>query len=332
MARFRVGLARTPGSDAVRMPAPGGAWARVRTAVHVVAHEPSLWVLGALSFGVRGGWLLLAVPIITFPEEGQLSTIFGPVLTSSGPSSALVVLIAIAGGAAILVACTAVLLAAYAEVSAFDRTVQRPESVALLVGRAPRALRGRERRGLVARVAGAQAVGLVVILAVVALVGRRIPQIAIAELQFPSNSTDSLVTRVLGQVRGELLVLVVVVVLVDIAVALVSRRLMARRSGLSVAGRAGLGHAIRRLPRLALTAVACWAVTFAILLPVLWLTGYAWTAVRDLYLAPGGSASPDILRQWLTLAGFVAVWIGGLALAGLASALRAALWTTSLLR
>ena len=239
MSRFRVLAGRSADGGSAAVTAPAGGLARVRAAVAVVAHEPSLWALGALSFAVRGGWLLLAVPIITFPGDGQLSTIFGPVLTTSGPSSGLAVLLAIAGVAALLLAGMAILLAAYADVAAFDRTVHSPETAELRAGRAPRELRGGERRGLVARVAGVQAVGLVGILAVAAVVGRRIPQIVVAELQFPSNATDSVITRVLGQIRGDLLVLAAVVVLVDIAVAILSRRLMARRFGLADGARPG---------------------------------------------------------------------------------------------
>jgi len=332
MSRFRVGLARNPGSGAVRVSAPSGALAPVRAAAAVVAREPSLSALGALSFAVRGGWLLLAVPIITFPGEGQLSTIFGPVLTTSGPSSGLAVLLVIAGVAALVVAGTAMLLAAYAEVSAFDRIVRRAETIDLRSGPVPRELRARERRGLVARVAGVQSLGLVVILVVAGVVGRQIPQIVIAELQFPSNSTDTVVTRVLGEIRGELLVLAAVVVLVDIVVAVASRRVMASRSGLSGGGSPGFATAVRRLSRLVLTAAACWAVTIVVLLPILWVTGFTWAAVRDLFLAPGTPSKLDLIRLLLTLLAFVATWVGGLALAGLASALRAALWTTSYLR
>lgn len=314
------------------MTTPVGGLARVRAAVVVVTREPSLWALGALSFAVRGGWLLLAVPIITFPGDGQLSTIFGPVLTTSGPSSGLAVLLAIAGVAALLLAGTATVLVAYSDVSAFDRTVHRPETIQLRSGRAPHEVGGGDRRGLVARVAGRHALGLVAILAVAAVVGRHIPQIVVAELQFPSNATDSVAARVLSEIRGDLLVLAVVVVLVDIAVAVLSRRTMARAFGLASGGSPGLRGAVRGLPRLLLTAVACWVVTVAVLIPVVWVSGTAWVAVRDLFLAPGVPSGPDLVRQMLTLAAFVATWIGALALAGFASAVRAALWTTSSLR
>jgi hypothetical protein len=332
MVRFRFGMAPDPGPGSLTGSAPSGAQGSLRAAGAVVAREPSLWALGALSFAVRGGWLLLAVPIITFPEEGQLSTIFGPVLTTSGPSSALVVLLAISAGLALVLALAGVLLAAYAEVSAFDRTVHRAETIPLQSVRAPREVSGRERRSLVTRIAAVQALGLVVILAVAGLVGRRVPSIVIAELQLPSNSTDSLVTRVLGQIRGELLVLAVVVVLVDIAVAIASRRLMARRFGLSDSRRPAFVTAARRIPRLVLTAAACWAITFAVVASVLWLSAFAWSGVRDVFLAPGDPDGAALVRQLLILAAFVATWVGGLALAGLSSALRAALWTASYLR
>jgi hypothetical protein len=336
MPRLRVlgrGAGTDPGSGARSMAvaAPVTALTRVRAAIAVVAREPSLWALGALSFSIRGGWLLLAVPIITFPEEGQLSTILGPLLTTSGPNSALGVLLAVAGLLAIGIAGLVIVLASYAEVSVFDRAVHRPETLDLRAGRSPGEPGGPGRRSLVLRLAFLDVLGLVVILGVAGVVGRNIPKIATAELQFPT-STDSLVARVIGEVRGELLVLAAVTVLADAVLAVLSRRLLVRRFGLAGGGRSSLGAAGRGLVWMAMTAVACWAVTVAVLVPVLWVTGFTWTAVRDLFLAPGLPSAPDVTRQMLTLVGFVATWIGGLALAGLASALRAALWTTSSLR
>jgi hypothetical protein len=304
----------------------------VRTALGVVAGEPSLWALGALSFAVRGGWFLLAVPIITFPGDGQLSTIFGPVLTTSGPSSGLAVLLAIAGFAALILAAAAISLAAFAEVSAFDRTVHRAETIELQAGRVLRDLRGGERCGLVARVAGLEALGLAAIVALAAVVGRRVPQIVVAELQFPSNATDSVITRVLGEIRAELLILAAVVVLVDIAVAVASRRMMARRFGLTAGVRPRPVAIVRGLPRVVLTALACWAVTIAVLVAVQWAIGFTWADVRDLFLAPGVTSGPDLVRETVTLVAFVATWVGGFALAGFASAVRAAFWTTGSLR
>jgi hypothetical protein len=330
MSQLPIGLADRPEHETLEVARPVGPIARVRVAVAVVAREPLLWALGALSFAIRGGWFLLAVPIITLPEESQLSTIFAPVLTTSGPSSGVLVLLGLAVVAALAVAVTAIVLAAYAEVSAFDRAVRRPETIELRSGRA--ALELGSGKGLVTRVAGVQASGLLATVVAAGLAGRRIPQIVVSELQFPSNATDSLVERVLGQVRGDLLVVVALVVVVDILVALASRRLMARRLGLTAATRPGPVAMARRLPRLLLTAVACWGITLAALVPILWAIELGWAAVRDVFLAPGGASGPEPVQQLLTLVGFVLLWIAGLALAGLASALRAALWTTAYLR
>jgi hypothetical protein len=73
-------------------------------------------------------------------------------------------------------------------------------------------------------------------------------------------------------------------------------------------------------------------VTIVVLVPVLWVGGLAWAAVRDLFLAPGLPSGPDLVREMLTLVAFVATWVGGFALAGLASAVRAGLWTAGSLR
>ncbi len=331
MPRFRALAIRRSGQSA-RLAAPVGGLGRVRVAVAVVAREPVLWALGTLSFAVRGGCLLLAAGIISFPGDGQLSTIFVPVLTTSGPSAGLAVLLAIAGLAALLLAGAAIFLAAFADVSAYDRTVHRPETIELRSGQEPGDLRGGQRRRLVARVAGVQALGLLAILAVAGLAARRVEDVVIAELQNPSNATDSVITRVMGDLRGQLVVLAVVLVLADVAVAIASRSLMARRVGLAGGRRFNPGAVLRRLPRLVLTAVGCWAVTAAVLLPVLWVSGVAWAAVRDQFLAPGTPTPEDTIREMLTLIAFVTAWVGGLALAGLSSALRAAFWTTSSLR
>src|SRR3989304_449023 len=69
---------------------PGGGPSRVSVArmvgaaLSVVVAEPSLWLLGSAGFLVRGGLVLLALPIVTLPSPGGITTLLGPAVVNTG--------------------------------------------------------------------------------------------------------------------------------------------------------------------------------------------------------------------------------------------------------
>ena len=63
----------TPG---MRTDSGRDAGAVVGTAAAVVVADPVLWLLGIVGFGVRGGLVLLTLPVLTIPSPVLLSILF----------------------------------------------------------------------------------------------------------------------------------------------------------------------------------------------------------------------------------------------------------------
>jgi hypothetical protein len=169
---------------------------------------------------------------------------------------------------------------------------------------------------------------------------RRVGVVLVDELQLPSSIDVPLYERVAMGVAPELVATIVVAVFAGICVSLATRRLLVWRYGIipvRVAGgevRVALAGALRivRHPlRTCLNALLAWSVTLATLLPALFAVALAWGSVRDVLIA--SRRDPD----WLVAAAvavtiFAAVWVGGIVLTGLGSAIRAAIWTVDALR
>ena len=126
-------------------------------------------------------------------------------------------------------------------------------------------------------------------------------------------------------------------------VSLGSRRLLAVRFGLSpdgvvatTEGRTALAGAARLVTqpvRSLGVALLCWCVTIVGVGLALVAIEVAWSNARDVLLSLADTARPVVLlAALLELAVFCAVWLAGLLLVGVASALRTALWTVDALR
>jgi hypothetical protein len=333
----------------------GRGWRAVGNAVvGLVTRDPGLWLLGALAFAARGGIVALALPILTIPSPVMLSIIFRGDISTTGVSAdaQLQELIVTIAAGVLLIA--SLFLAAYADVASFARMVGHPATAALRSGRGPRDVPARERRNLLFRLAAIEAAGLLPVLIVIVEVGARISQVVVSELQFPSDLQNSLIVNVLTRVQSEVILLIVVVLAADVLVTLAARQVLAARFEVlpnalvlpADAARphhdmrqvlAGLSRAIVQLPRTLFLAAICWAITALAVVPVIMGTLSAWLAVRYALFAPGpGQGGPDdatrIAVQLLFIVLFGAIWVGGITLVGIASSVRAALWTVNVLR
>ena len=328
--------------------------------VRLVVRDPGLWLLGGMSFLVRGGVIALVLPVFTMPTPlllGSpviLSIIFRGDISTSGVSEAAGPQAIAAGIIAAVLVIAALFLTAYADVIAFERAVTSPATEALRGHRLARALSVRERRGLVVRLAGIEATGLLPIVAALSVVGTRISQVVVSELQFPSNLVDPLFVRILGQVQKEILLLVVVILVADVLVTLVTRHVLVSRYAVlpdgrggstgSIRGRGDLRPAVRglartllRAPRVLGTAVLCWLIALVALVPAIAALALAWSVARGQLLpaaapADGFGATLAFLAQFGAVVLFGAIWVGGITLAGFASSLRAAVWTGDTIR
>ncbi len=307
----------------------------------VTLGRPSLWLLGALGFAARGGFLLLALPIITVPSPVVLSVIFRGRFSAMGISpeleAVLVVLVAglLVGG---------LLLAALADVAAFERLIGDPESGELRAGVEARSLEGGEGKRLVLTLAGIQALSLLPAAIVALGLYQGLTSLVISEVQAPSSLGTPLVLRVLEGARDPLLAFALLLLLADMLYALASRAVLAwhfrvglpgrpRPSGAPAAAMQGAERLVIRPLRTLATGALAWSVSLVVLLPIAWASSVAWDGVRGAYLSPRGLGEPTtLLLAFLASLAFAAIWVAGSILAGFASAVRAALWSADALR
>jgi hypothetical protein len=316
-------------------------------AAAVVFGDPRLWLVGTAAFLLRGGWLVLALPIWVLPSPVAISSLLGPdAVGPAGPSlRAVTVALAVALGLLVM-AAAAVVGGALADLVSLERFVEDAETAAIRSDRTGRQLGTPQRLHLALEAAGIQATMLVpAAIVFVYLVVGLVDSVTL-EYLVPGSLAVPLAIRVVSAVAGPLAILVALVVAGDLLATVISRRLMARRLGvlrvetrtesrLEAAGpvASGLGQLVRHPGSMLATAALAWLITIALLAPALGAVVVAWGGARTMFLAQPRQPDPGFLAAWAFVTVlFVALWCAALLLAGVASALRAALWSAEALR
>ncbi len=300
-----MGVVAIPG---LRAPGRFPPWSSLVEAVDLTLNRPSLWLLGAAGFLIRGGLVLLLVPLVALPSPVEVRLLIGEGLGSAGFSGGLVTAAAVIGIVVAAVLLAAMLALAWLELWAFERTVEVPE---------PRRLVGRDRRRVVSWLFIAQAGALLLIAAAALPLVAQATTVAYQEIVQPS-SDGPLYLRVLAGAEPQLLLLVVAIFVAEALSAVASRTILARAVGAPVPR-----HRRRWRPVVALLG---WTVSIGVLAPGLWaLTAIAhWS--RGALLGSSGSSDGPLVTVLAVLV-LVAAWGGIVLLAGFASGLRAALWS-----
>lgn len=311
----------------------------VALAIAIVIGEPRLWIVGMAGFLFRGGWLALALPIWTLPSPVAVTTLIGAdAIGTGGITPGLVAVIAVLCALLVLILVVSAVGSAWVDLVAFEHFGRERETADLRAGRQPVTLSARTRRGLVLRLVSLY--GAAVIPAAIALV---VAAIAIAQATYqdfllPGRLEVPLLLRVAGAAAGPLLALAACLVLAEVIASVATRRLLGSRFGLRGDDRGTrptdhdgepFAAAPRsKLPGLLRTVALCWATTFLFVIPGLASTLTGWAAIRTVFLAPDALRGLDatIASGGITLV-FVALWAAALVLAGVSSALRAALWS-----
>lgn len=306
--------------------------------------RPASWAFGLLGFLAGGGLVIVAWPILVLPTPtGLQNDLGGPVsrLVLGTPSPGLLAIVAalILGGAATLVLAT--LVGAWAELQGISITLEAAAEEGLAQpGPGPAGVPGPdpadgpvlERAGApgpdLARVPGPGRIALVRLLSTVpvaltlVLVWGPIYDAAYHELILPDDLVTPLPLRVIRDVPWLIAGVAAAWLLSDAAGAIAVRRLVLERRPVPVAWLLGWADLARRPHRVVATALAGATVLVLLLGPVLLASGAGWAHVRDLMLEggdPGGTL--------FALVTWVALWLGGLVLVGVAAAIRAAAWT-----
>jgi hypothetical protein len=302
--------------------------------------DPTLWLLGALSFCLRGGIVLLLLPIVWVPTPVLLSIFLAPYLTSSGPSASAIPVLAASGVVAMGLVVAAIAVAALADVAAFERVSTNPATAEVRGGRTAFRLEGRRRAAAALGLISLTLIALVPIVAALVPLSMRVIAAATSELELPTQVDVPFVVTVLGRTAPGVILFIGIVLVVDLFVSLASRELLAARYGFRAGdSRVGplsslaLGTArlARRPARTIVIWLLTWLITVAGVVAAVAALTVSWNLVREV-LFSGVDDSPSgvlwgIGARLVAVGLLGAIWIGGVTLCGIASSLRGALWT-----
>jgi len=337
-----TGAGPVPLSPGMRTGVDRGTRAAVGTAAQAVAGSPRLWLLGIVAFAVRGGLVLLTLPILTIPSPVLLSILFRDEIGTAGPTpelQATAVALAIATALGVLVA---IMVSAWCDLLAFEAVTRDDATLDLRLGRPPRPF-GAARTSVLLWLAAIQAAAVLPLLLLVMVMVGRLEGAVTSEVQSPSDLSTPLILRVVVDMGGFLVVGLVLVAILEVLVSLASRRLLAARAGLLPDGPgertesrlaiAGALRLVRRPVRELGMALVSWGVAMVTAVTAAASVTLAWAATRPGLQALALSGDTGRLATApVALALLCAIWLAVLCLCGLATALRTAMWTMDALR
>jgi hypothetical protein len=296
----------------------------------VTLATPPTWPLALAAFLIRGGILLLILPIVVVPTPVGIGNVVGPTLTAvalgqmpveavlGAGVAGLVVLVWLFGGgwlAAALEVEGARLAAAADDDIAGDAAVVHEDRDG-----AP----ARTTGVLARRVLAARLIADVPLLLVLAWASFRLVITTYRELTAPQDVGSPIVVRVLAATPEVVVALVLAWMAAEIVGAVAARRVALAGDGVGHALAATIGECLRH-PLSVLGRF--WAPTFVLGLVLVLsaaASAAAWSATGDA-LADGG----DPLRVHVSVMALVALFAVGLLLLSVVCAWRAAIWTSA---
>ena len=289
-------------------------------ALLVTLATPATWPIALGTFLVRGGIVVVLLPIVVLPTTVGIGNTFGPTLQTvafgSIPIEIIVVTASIGlGGLLWIIAggwLAAALEAEGARIVASDEDATGPAAgpVAQPTGRVA-------ARILTARLLASLPLGVILALGSVRLVFA-----TYRELTTPIDVATPIAVRVLGSAPEVVIAVIVAWTLAEIVGAVAARRIALTDAPVGAA----LVHAVAVLLREPLSSLARfwlpWLVLLIILMP--------FARVADLGSGAVGSVlgdQDDPIGSLVTVVAFVGLWIIGLLLIAVVCAWRAAIWT-----
>ena len=310
-------------------------------ALLVTIATPATWPLALGAFLLRGGILLVTIPIVVLPTPVGLGNVLAPWITPLALGSITLAFVAVSTAAVVVVLgwlvlggwTAAALEAEGARIVARESAGAAP-AVALPGGQAPPGIAPAAPTGsrtddavagpgrIALRIMAARVLAYLPLAAALAWASVRYVWTAYLELTNPSDPSVSIVVRVIRSSPDVLVALLVAWMVGEIVGAVAARRIALEGDRISTALGIAIATSIRH-PVAAL--VRFWLPTLAllvVLLPSALAAAWSWAAVGTIL----GDRS-DAVRVLLAVVLFVAIWIVGLLLTAIACAWRAAVWT-----
>ena len=288
---------------------------------------PATWPLALASFLVRGGLVLVVVPIIVLPTAVGFGNIFAPALGSIAFGSVSTGLVVTSVAAALAVVAWIVLggwLAAALEAEASwmiasDRDVRSGTSAS--EARREPAKPTRTPR-VAARILITRLIADIPLAVVLAGATVRIVLVTYRELTNPLDTATPIVLRVLRATPEVIVAVAVAWTLAEMVGSIAARRIAVGGDGILPALRGAIGTCLRHPIASVIRFWLPTAVLVAVVIPCAVGAAWAWTAVEATL-----DGTPELLAILLVIGTFVVVWLVGLILIGVVSAWRGAVWT-----
>jgi hypothetical protein len=294
-------------------------------ALLITLATPATWPLALGAFLVRGGIVLVTLPVVVLPTPVGLGNVLAPAITpiALGSLPPIVVVASVAGAAAVVAWIVlggwlaAALEAEGARIVARDPDLADP-------GRTPARAEAASPVRVAWRILAARLVTQIPLAVALAWGAVRIVAVTYDELVVPSDTTTPIVVRVVRAAPEVVLVVVLAWVLGEILGAVAARRIALDGEGV----RAALRTAGVRSVRTPLAALARFLLPTAalalVLVPSAVATATAWEAIGG---ALRGRSDP--VSVLVTVVLFVGLWVAGLFLVAIVTAWRAAVWTVA---
>jgi hypothetical protein len=294
--------------------------AALADALLITLSTPATWPLALATFLLRGGLLVVLLPIVVLPSPVSLGNVLGPALTT-------VVLSGVPVELALGVALIALGCAAWVVIGGLIAATLEAEGAWLVVEQADDARSpapGRDtREGPVAmRLLAARLLAHAPTAVAVAWGSARLVGVAYRELTSPSDVVSPIALRVVRGAPEVIAAVVVVWVLGEIVGGLAARRISFAGAGVRRALRASVLTTFRHPLAVVVRFIVPAAGLGVILLPAAAAASVTWTATRAALTSTAGPVGAT-----LSVVLFVALWLVGLLLIGVTSAWRAAVWS-----
>lgn len=284
--------------------------------------RPASWAFGLAGFLAGGGLIVVAWPILVLPTPtGLQNALGGPVstLVFGGISPSLAVLFLIVSLLVVAAVVAGTWIGAWAERQGIVIALEAAADEGIAAGAVPEDAPG------TGRVAVVRLLSLLPVLVVLAAAWAPVYDAAYHQLILPDELVTPLPIRVMRDVPELVAAILLTWLLSDAAAAVAVRRLVLERRGMLRAWALGWADLVRRPVRVLGTALAGLFVLALLLGPALLASSVGWSRVSDV-VVDGRSPAASLI----VIGTGVAMWLGGLVLAGVGAAFRSAAWTFEL--
>jgi hypothetical protein len=285
---------------------------------------PATWPIALAAFLLRGGLLLVLLPIVVLPSPVGLGNLLAPALIAvvlQGPPIELVVLVGL-----VMAAILAWFVAGGLAAAALEA-----ESARLVAGQWDDAFRAVARGGgteanqgrrVAARILAARIVAHGPAAVAILWASVRLVDAAYRELTSPFDVTTPIVLRVLRDAPDAVVAIVACWAAGEIVGALAARRIALDDERMGSALRGAVATAVRRPLAVLMDFVVPLAALGVVLAPATIAASAAWGLVRAAVRSRG-----DPFSATLAVILFVTLWIVGLLLVAVTVAWRSAAWS-----